>query len=404
MEKKENTIRAKRISDDYQENLRQLFNTAIESRLPLAIWRMPHQDTVQAICQLDNKHSYPNDVESAPQGFYFSPFEITKKTQACFIKADIFLHSNSNEIGINPTFGGSDRLDQFLDDLNLMKGKDSFNYHKFLSESATEDSDKSKFLQLVDKAVKTIKNSNCQKIVPSRQKHITLKENFKPVDEFFKLCEAYSNAMVSLVFLPNAGLWMGATPELLLSQDRDQLFKTAALAGTQQVPSDFDLSRAAWTQKEIEEQAFVSRYIINCFKSIRLREFSEYGPKTVKAGNLIHLKTDFTVDMKQVNYPQLSTDMLQLLHPTSAICGMPLQEAAQFLKENEGYDRSYFSGYLGPSNIEEQSSLFVNLRCMQLTRTGAILYAGAGVTEDSNPEYEWEETEMKMQTLLNVIG
>jgi isochorismate synthase len=31
------------------------------------------------------------------------------------------------------------------------------------------------------------------------------------------------------------------------------------------------------------------------------------------------------------------------------------------------------------------------------------LYAGAGVTADSIPEKEWEETEMKMNTLLDVI-
>ena len=123
----------------------------------------------------------------------------------------------------------------------------------------------------------------------------------------------------------------------------------------------------------------------------------------MQAGNLIHLKTEFSVDMEKVSYPLLGTAMLDLLHPTSAICGMPMKAAAQFLKDREGFDRSYFSGYLGPSNIENKTSLFVNLRCMQILKNKAILYAGAGVTEDSDPESEWNETEMKFQTLLNVI-
>jgi len=197
-------------------------------------------------------------------------------------------------------------------------------------------------------------------------------------------------------------MWLGATPETLISVSNKK-FQTVSLAGTQSIAEGFDLSEAAWTQKEIEEQALVSRYIINCFKKIRLREFDEYGPKTVKAGNLMHLKTTFEVDLQETNYLQLGTVMLDLLHPTSAVCGMPMKTAAEYLKANEGYDRAYFSGYLGPVNIDEKIDLFVNLRCAQLFKNQGVLYAGAGVTEDSNPEKEWKETEMKFRTLLNVI-
>jgi isochorismate synthase len=147
----------------------------------------------------------------------------------------------------------------------------------------------------------------------------------------------------------------------------------------------------------------VERYIISCFKKIRLREYDEYGPKTVVAGNLMHLKSEFTVDMKETNFPQLGTIMLRLLHPTSAVCGMPLEPALEFLNRHEGYNRSFYSGFLGPVNIDEQIHIFVNLRCMQLRQADAVLYAGAGVTSDSIPEKEWEETEMKMNTLMRVL-
>ena len=199
------------------------------------------------------------------------------------------------------------------------------------------------------------------------------------------------------------GIWMGATPELLLSVEDKKKFTTVSLAGTQVIADDFPLAKAAWTQKEIEEQAMVSRYIINCFKKIRLREFEEYGPKTVRAGNLAHLKTTFEVDMAEVNFPQLGTVMLELLHPTSAVCGMPMKPAFEFLKENEGYDRQYYSGYLGPTNVQNETRLFVNLRCMKIEGNQATLFAGAGITEDSEPESEWNETEVKMQTLLNIL-
>src|SRR5690606_35800755 len=114
-----------------------------------------------------------------------------------------------------------------------------------------------------------------------------------------------------------------------------------------------------WTQKEIEEQALVSRYIINNLKKIRLREFDELGPKTIVAGNVMHLKTEYTIDMKATNFPQLGTIMLQLLHPTSAVCGMPLEPSLEFLRKHEGYDREFYSGYLGPVHVNNAINLFV---------------------------------------------
>jgi isochorismate synthase len=96
--------------------------------------------------------------------------------------------------------------------------------------------------------------------------------------------------------------------------------------------------------------------------------------------------------------------MLELLHPTSAVCGMPRQASLDFIKENEGFDRKLYSGYLGPVNLLGETNLFVNLRCMSLSQKQAVIYAGAGVTADSNPEKEWQETELKCETLLNILS
>lgn len=196
---------------------------------------------------------------------------------------------------------------------------------------------------------------------------------------------------------------MGASPELLVSVEGGRTFRTVALAGTQPYQEGTSLKQVAWTQKEIEEQALVGRYIISCFKRIRLREYLEQGPKTVIAGNLIHLRSDFTVDLRETNFPQLGSVMLRLLHPTSAVCGMELGPAREFLNRHEGYDRSFYTGYLGPVNVADNTNIYVNLRCMQLHDGHALMYAGAGVTADSIPEREWEETEMKFNTLTTSL-
>lgn len=95
--------------------------------------------------------------------------------------------------------------------------------------------------------------------------------------------------------------------------------------------------------------------------------------------------------------------MLELLHPTSAVCGMPKNKTKEFIVAKEQYDRELYSGYLGPVNMNNRTNIFVNLRCMQVQENFAILYAGAGITGDSDPEKEWRETEIKMDTLLQFL-
>ena len=264
------------------------------------------------------------------------------------------------------------------------------------------------YQKIVADGIIAIEKGNFQKVVLSRKKEIQLSDGFSPIEQFEKLCKLYPNTFVSLVYLPQLNqIWLGATPETLVSIDKYGIFRTMALAGTQPAFDESgnlkSVKQAQWTQKEIEEQAYVSRYIIDCLKKIRVREFIEEGPKTVIAGNLMHLRTDFTIDSEAINFSQLGSVMLDLLHPTSAVCGMPKTEALQFILENEGYDRSFYAGYLGPVNVENESALYVNLRCMKIENQIATLYAGAGITEDSDPAKEWQETELKCQTLSKIL-
>lgn len=393
----------KGISDNtsFDEKIDRLFRVAVQSSYSVAIWRTSNSDHINGICQLSDDQYLPDEIERSEPGFILAPFK--KDREKKFIKADLTISSIDNKLKCSPTFTESQNYETFNSAYQNVNLHESFDYTSTLESDGVQNRSKKEYLDLVQKTIDAVKSGNYQKIVPSRTKSIDIEPNFDPIKEFKKLCSAYPSAFVSLVYVPNDGIWLGATPELLISIDQNKTFKTVALAGTQSIPSDFQLSKAAWTQKDIEEQALVSRYIINCFKKIRLREFEEYGPKTVKAANLIHLKTEFEVDIDEVNFPQLGTVMLDLLHPTSAVCGMPMVESADFLEINEGYDREYYSGYLGPVNIENETNVFVNLRCMKILKNTAVLFAGGGITEDSEPESEWMETEMKFQTLLNVI-
>jgi isochorismate synthase len=383
-------------------NRKSLFNQVIEIGLPAAMWRLPNEKQVFLAVSKEEIPPLASFQEfNQSSGFAVSAFQ--NKDKSFFINADFMYQFDENELPVS-TLGATFQLSQ--QDLPTTSGSKRQPFHS-KPIIAEETYNASIFEAMVAKAVAAIQAGEMQKVVLSRTKNVVLKESFEIIKAYDELCVLYPTAFVSVVSLPHLNeIWMGASPETLVSQDKNGIFKTMALAGTQ---SAFDAeqrplapSDAAWKQKEIEEQAYVSRYIIDCFKKIRLREFTEQGPKTVKAGGLLHLRTDFIVDTVAVNMPELVELMLQLLHPTSAVCGMPKAPATAFILETEKHHRSFYSGYLGPVNINQATHLFVNLRTMRLQNRQATLFAGCGITENSNPAKEWLETEMKCQTMLKI--
>ncbi|MEK6781624.1 MAG: chorismate-binding protein [Bacteroidota bacterium] len=380
------------------ESLPCLLTHHLGSGHSVSLWRLPDADEKNLLVNTEGVKFLDEVIlEESTPGFVFSPFD--NKKPKLFLKGDLIFTFKNGALSkeSNSYLGSVDPLFQLPAD----QKKPSY---FFQDDKSCMPTGKNEYTLLVEKCLTGICDGQFEKVVPSRRQSFALPSDFDLLATFHALCETYPHAFISLVSTPETGTWIGATPELLVSIDRHMKFKTVALAGTKVFQPGADMKSIAWTQKDIEEQALVSRYIINCFKKIRLREYDEHGPRTSLAGNLIHLETDYEVDMIATNFPQLGSVMLNLLHPTSAVCGMPLENATKFIKEHEGYDREYYSGYLGPVNLKNESHIFVNLRCMQVQKTTAWCYAGAGITTDSEPEQEWQETEMKMNTLLQVLN
>jgi isochorismate synthase len=374
---------------------------AEETESPLALWRLPGSDVNHLILADRYRELSSGDLlEDLQPGFLMAPFD--KNKNRLFLPADRFFSFTGD--GLKPAAGP-------LENASHEWLREHWKFpplqrpiRKHVSPLPPfHEKEKEAYLEIVRRAVQEIEKNNFEKIVPSRTRSVVLPDSFDIIHSFEKLCSNYPEALISYVYIPEVARWLGASPEVLVSVADRRIFKTVALAGTLPYEPGLELKSVAWTQKEIEEQALVERYVISCFKSIRLREYEEHGPKTVIAGNLLHLKSEFKVDMEATNFPQLGSVMLQLLHPTSAVCGMPLDSSLKFLDQHEGYDRKFYAGYLGPVNVNNNIELFVNLRCMELAGNHALLYAGAGVTMDSIPEKEWAETEMKLNTLLKVI-
>ncbi len=379
------------------------FRTAMQHQKALALWQMPGCKSKHLVVDSgDNLSVGKIDLEETSPGFLFAPYHNPGGSNSILIRADLHLR-----LGAEPKVEHSSLFETDSKAL-LATWQDEVRTKSLKSPIYQVDltpisSNEKLYCNTVAEALTEIERGTFQKVVPSVCQTMAYPKEFHPLEIFKKLEQQYPEAFKSLVSIPGIGTWIGVSPEPLIEVDKSKRFSTTALAGTQRYHHLTSLREVAWTQKEIEEQALVSRYIINCFKKIRLREFEEYGPKTVVAGNLLHLKTLFTVDMKAVNFLQLGSVMLELLHPTSAVCGMPREAAQEFLDRHEGFDRAFYSGYLGPVNINNEIHLYVNLRCMYLNRSAITLYAGAGVTADSNPVKEWQETQLKLDTLRSIL-
>jgi len=89
------------------------------------------------------------------------------------------------------------------------------------------------------------------------------------------------------------------------------------------------------------------------------------------------------------------------LHPTPAVCGLPKDKSLELILQTEKHNREYYAGYCGPINYQNKTDLFVNLRCMKILEDQLALFVGGGLTKDSVPTKEWDETVLKAKTLLS---
>ena len=337
-----------------------------------SLYKHPLNNTINIVIQENNDCFYKENK----QGFVMRPFIVNQSCPSILIKPDKNYNLDKRQFK---------EIKPFLQNVPLLE-----------KGTKTISTTKQEYCNNVNNAIKAISEKQFSKVVLSR---LITEPNKGNNDLFFvleTLIEKYPNAFICLLYHPLAGLWLCATPELLLKNTAN-FYSTFSLAGTQAYNNE-DISKIYWEKKEIEEQAFVTDYIIAKINELRGTLIKKSGPINIVAGNVIHLKTEI-----EFEFERKINEVLNQFHPTPAICGMPKAEALAFILKNESHKRDYYTGYLGEINNESNSALYVNLRCMQITKTQNIFYAGAGITIDSDAEQEWKETSRKAELLREII-
>jgi isochorismate synthase len=362
------------------KNTAAILDQFIEKNIAFACWFYPGDLRMNLLVGNASDVSYFDgfDQLNGEAGFVFAPFRITTERPVILLKPSVYFEDF--------TSGNKIVMDDF----------EAFEKNEDVEICHVQSKDD--YLKLIEKTVSEIHEGALSKVIISRQIPVK-RTDVSMGDTFLQLQNQTPNAFTFLVNLPVAGIWMGATPEVLIKSDGEK-FETVSLAGTQvRKPGSEEYF---WSTKDIEEQAFVSRYMLDVFFNFDIHKYKTIGPETMESGKVAHLKTSFFFPAEKIS--NCLGSFIADLHPTPAVCGLPKDLAADFILKNEVFDRKYYTGYLGPWRLNQQVALFVNLRSMEVSHSEFILYAGGGITSHSDPEKEWEETNQKAKTLLSVIN
>ena len=355
----------------------------LQENLPFVLYRKPKEQTVNGIFQNDNQLHYVNDFTET--GFVFAPFDTN--SQIPILKID---EKYAVAYEIPNTISSANSTDE------------------------VDESQKEFHINLVEKGIQEIQKGSFKKVVLSRKVEVAC--HTTGINLFKTLLNKYETAFCYIWYHAKTGLWLGATPEILLQLQNQQL-TTMSLAGTKKYVEN---ENPNWGSKELEEQELVTQYITNAIAG-SVSELNILDRTSIKAGNLWHLRTKLTGTLLKGHLSKI----VAKLHPTPAVCGMPMSATKAFIEKNENYNREYYTGYLGELNfkiekdrtrnrrnqenkayrsIKTNTTFFVNLRCMQLKNEIAQIYIGGGITHDSDPEKEWQETVAKSNTMLQVLA
>lgn len=197
-------------------------------------------------------------------------------------------------------------------------------------------------------------------------------------------------------FLAHNEWIFGATPETLVQKEGD-LLTTQAVAGTS---ADFSRSLLNDPKERTEHD-----YVVESLERI----LSFYGP-VVKSPTyekvlptLKHLVTDLKVDLLDADETCILKIALEL-HPTPALGGHPAKKAFEWLKSLPfGQNRRRYGAPFGFVTAEGESHLVVAIRALQVVDNKLLSIAGAGVIEESDLDKEWQEIELKKNSVFKLF-
>tara|TARA_B100002052_G_scaffold65242_1_gene58473 strand:- start:6279 stop:7547 length:1269 start_codon:yes stop_codon:yes gene_type:complete len=280
-----------------------------------------------------------------------------------------------------------------INDANILN---TFNYkQKSLNIKFVDETDANHYISSITKSIKLIKDKKLSKIVLSRKKSYSINSKDDALSNF--IFNTGEDNTTKFVFdFQESGTIFGSSPEKLFSISNNH-FKTEAIAGSFKSTSNLNLIDK---NKEIDEHNFVIDYL----KS-KLSNFSKkikiYDNEILALRNISHIKTKIESTLEQEHNV---FDILFQLHPTPAVAGTPKDVSIDKISNLENHDRGWYSGTIGWISNELNTHFIVNIRSGIIKKNQLNIYAGCGITKGSDPNQEYDESEMKFDYILSNLN
>lgn len=196
------------------------------------------------------------------------------------------------------------------------------------------------------------------------------------------------------------GVFMGATPERLVGR-QDVEVRTEALAGTVRAGSPERERRLLESFKDSVEHGYVVAAIAEALGPLCERLDYPSQPRVQRLRHVVHLQTPFVGRLRD---PVHVLELVERLHPTPAVGGWPTAPALEWIRAEEPGTRGWYAAPVGWFDRNGDGEFGVALRSGLLGDAQAWLYAGAGIVADSDADAEFDETEVKLRTMLDALG
>ncbi len=197
--------------------------------------------------------------------------------------------------------------------------------------------------------------------------------------------------------------FFGATPERLVSV-RGRTVKTGALAGTTgrgETPAEDEwlATELARDKKNVHEHELVADTIRDQLSPYATAITSD-SRRVRKLATVQHLWTPITADLEENKH---ALSLVEALHPTPAVGGLPPATAADTIRETEPFDRGWYAAPVGWIDAAGYGTFAVALRSAVAHDDVATLFAGVGIVADSDPDSEWDEVQLKYRPILDEL-
>jgi len=286
--------------------------------------------------------------------------------------------------------------------LNLPYNDDSSLYKNKLIKMSSYP-DKHEWDKNIKKCLALFDNDTLKKIVLARRTELIYKNELDSLDIFENLLTQSINSYDFYYSFEPQSAFMAISPERLYKRDGN-LITSDSLAGTRARGVDNDDDKRLETQllkskKEINEHNFVTNSIIDSLSSISKEVMKLEVAKVKKFKNVQHIH----LEIKAILNDNISDEeIINMLHPTPAVGGVPKEKAMEYINQFEHFDRGWYAapvGYISKNTAE----FCVAIRSGLVRENTLNIFTGAGIIQDSVAEYEWKEIDNKMMNFLNVI-